>query len=84
LRPRRCCCFEAHGDQIGLLNADPLVRRVALGDTDDQLIDYIRTDPDGQKWFRDQQDYHINGRSVWDESANNGNVAVGLAKFQLI
>jgi hypothetical protein len=63
----------AHGDQIGLLNADPLVRRVALGDTDDQLINWVRTDPDGQKWFRDQQDYHINGRSVWDESANNGN-----------
>jgi hypothetical protein len=63
---------EAHGDQIGLLNADPLVRRVALGDTDDQLIDYIRTNPDGQKWFRDQQDYHINGRSVWDRDANKG------------
>lgn len=63
----------AHGDQIGLLNADPVIRRIALGDTDDQLFDYIRTDPDGQKWFRDEQDYHINGRSVWDESANNGN-----------
>ena len=64
--------IEAHGDQIGLLNADPLVRRLALGDTDDQLIDYIRTDPDGQKWFRDQQDYHINGRSVWDRDLNGG------------
>lgn len=63
---------EAHGDQIGLLNADPLVRRLALGDTDDQLINYIRTDPDGQKWFRDQQDYHINGRTVWDRDANGG------------
>ena len=63
---------EAHGDQIGLLNADPLVRRLALGDTDDQLINYIRTDPDGQKWFRDQQDYHVNGRTVWDRDANNG------------
>ncbi len=63
---------EAHGDQIGLLNADPLVRRIALGDTDDQLINFIRTDPDGQKWFRDQQDYHINGRSVWNRDANNG------------
>lgn len=64
--------LEAHGDQIGLLNADPLVRRLALGDTDDQLINYIRTDPDGQKWFRDQQDYHINGRTVWDRDANGG------------
>ena len=63
---------EAHGDQIGLLNADPLVRRIALGDTDDQLINYIRTNADGQKWFRDQQDYHINGRTVWNRDANNG------------
>jgi len=63
---------EAHGDQIGLLNADPVMRRLALGDSDDQLIDYIRTDPDGQKWFRDQQDYHVNGRSAYDPNLNGG------------
>ena len=63
---------EAHGDQIGLLNADPVMRRIALGDTDDEVVDYIRTTQEGRKWFRDQQDYHINGRSAFDQTANGG------------
>ena len=63
---------EAHGDQIGLLNADPVMRRIALGDTDDEVVDYIRTTQEGRKWFRDQQDYHVNGRSAFDQTANGG------------
>lgn len=62
----------AHGDQIGLLNADAVMREIAGGRTDDEIIDFIRTNPKGQKWFRDQQDYYINGRSVWDNTRNGG------------
>lgn len=69
----RSVVIEAHGDQIGLLNADPVMRKLAEGLDDNELINFVRTTEDGQKWFRNQQDYHVNGRSVWDNTANNGN-----------
>ena len=63
--------IEAHADQIGRMNADPVMRQIAEGLDDDGLIDFIRNTDDGKKWFRDQQDYHINGRSVFDKDKNS-------------
>lgn len=59
---------QAHGDQIGLMNADPVMRQIAEGLTDDEIVDYIRTTDLGKKWFRDQQDYHINGIPALDQT----------------
>jgi hypothetical protein len=60
----------AHGDEIGKLNADAVARLYASGAQEDEIIEFLRTDPVGQKWFRDQQDYHINGRPVFDKANN--------------
>lgn len=60
----------AHGDEIGKLNDDVVARLYASGAQEDEIIEFLRTDPDGQKWFRDQQDYHINGRPVYDRTNN--------------
>ena len=57
---------SAHGDQIGRMNADPVMREIAAGRTDDELLDFIRNTDDGKAWFRDQQDYHINGRPIFE------------------
>lgn len=57
--------IEAHGDQLGLLNADPVARRIAAGASDDEIITFLRTDPEGKDWFAGQQDYHINGRPTY-------------------
>lgn len=59
--------IEAHGDQIGRMNADPVMRQIAAGSSDDEIVAYVRTNDEGKKWFRDQQDYHINGRPVLDQ-----------------
>lgn len=61
--------IEAHADQIGRLNADPVGRLFAAGKTDDEVIDFIRNTNDGKKWFRDKQDLHFNsGRPVFDRT----------------
>ena len=60
----------AHGDEMGKLNADAVARLYASGAQEDEIITFIRTNADGQKWFRDQQDYHINGRPVFDKANN--------------
>jgi hypothetical protein len=61
--------IEAHADQIGRLNADPVGRLFAAGKTDDEVIDFIRNTDDGKKWFRDKQDLHFNsGRPVFDKT----------------
>jgi len=60
---------SAHADQIGRMNADPVMRQIAGGMSDDELVDFIRNNSDGQKWFSDQQDYHINGRPMYDTSS---------------
>ena len=61
--------IEAHADQIGRLNADPVGRLFAAGKTDDEVIDFIRNTDDGKKWFRDKQDLHFNsGRPVFDRT----------------
>lgn len=60
----------AHGDEIGKLNADVVARLYASGAREDEIIAFLKTDPEGQQWFRDQQDYHINGRPVFDNSNN--------------
>ena len=59
----------AHGDQLGLLNADPIARLHAAGAQEKEILDFIKKDPEGQKWFRDQQDYHIKGRPIFDKTA---------------
>jgi len=59
---------SGHADQVGRMNADPVMRQLADGMSDDELIDFIRTTDEGKTWFRDQQDYHINGRPVLDTS----------------
>jgi hypothetical protein len=73
---------EAHGDQIGLLNADPVARRVAGGATDEEILVFLRTDPEGKAWFRNQQDYHINGRPTFEKTTRGykhvGNQQVDL------
>lgn len=60
----------AHGDQIGLLNADPVSRMFAqLGSSaasEKAVLDFIRNTKEGQAWFKNVQDYHIKGRSVID------------------
>ena len=58
----------AHGDQMGLLNADPIARMHAANATEQEILDFIKNDPVGQKWFNEQQDYHINGRAVFDKT----------------
>jgi hypothetical protein len=58
----------AHGDQMGILNADPIARMHAANATEGEILDFIKNDPVGQKWFLDQQDYHINGRAVFDKT----------------
>lgn len=60
---------QAHGDQIGRMNADPVMRLLAGGKTDDELIDFIKNTDDGKKWFRDQADYHLSGRPVFDKTS---------------
>jgi hypothetical protein len=74
--------IEAHGDQLGLLNADPVARRIAADASDTEILAFLRTDPEGQRWFRDQQDYHINGRpryrNVGGRSINIGKQSVDL------
>lgn len=60
---------QAHGDQIGRMNADPVMREIAGGKTDDEVIDFIKNTDEGKKWFRDQQDYHfVSGRPVFDNA----------------
>jgi hypothetical protein len=59
---------QAHGDQIGRMNADPVMRQLASGKSDDELIDFIRNTEDGKKWFRDQSDYRTNGVPVFDKT----------------
>lgn len=61
---------EAHGDQIGKMNQDPVMRMLVDGSDDNEVLNFIRTDPEGQKWFRDQQDYHMGGRPVFDKTTN--------------
>jgi len=58
---------EAHGDQIGRMNADPIMRQIAEGLTDDEIIKYIKTEDLGKKWFRDQYDFRINGAPALDQ-----------------
>jgi len=71
--------IEAHADQIGRMNADPVMRQIAEGLDDNKLIDFIRNTDDGKKWFLDQQDYHINGRPVLDKNTNRwSSVSVDL------
>lgn len=60
--------ISAHADQIGRMNADPVMREIAGGSTDDELVDFIRNTDEGKAWFQDQQDYHINGRPLLDTS----------------
>jgi hypothetical protein len=72
----------AHGDQIGRMNADAIMREIAGGRTDDEIIDFIRNSDEGKKWFRDQQDYHINGRHVLDTSGSTPRWA-GTASIDL-
>ena len=57
---------SGHADLIGKLNADVIARELAGGKTDDEILDFIRNTDEGKAWFRDQQDYHINGRPVLD------------------
>jgi hypothetical protein len=59
----------AHGDQLGLLNADPIARMHAAGAQEDEIINFIKNTPEGKKWFLKEQDYHINGRPVYDRTA---------------
>lgn len=73
-RSPRANIVQAHGDQIGLMNADPVMRFIASGDaiTDDDIIKFIQTTPEGKKWFIEQQDYRIKGKTQWDQSWDNG------------
>lgn len=60
---------QAHADQIGRMNADPVMRQIAAGKTDDEIIDFIKNTDEGKKWFRDQQDYHfVSGRPEFDNA----------------
>ena len=58
--------ISAHADQIGKMNADSVMREIAAGRTDDEIVDFIKNTDEGKIWFRDQQDYHINGRPIFD------------------
>lgn len=60
--------LEAHADHLARLADDPVMVRIALGNTDAEVVNFIQKTPAGQKWFRDQQDYHINGRPTFTES----------------
>jgi len=60
--------LEAHADHLARLADDPVMVRIALGNTDAEVVNFIQKTPAGQKWFRDQQDYHINGRSTFTAS----------------
>lgn len=57
----------AHGDQIGKLNADYVARLHAAGYTEDEIVNLIKNTEEGKKWFRYEQDYHMNGRKVYDK-----------------
>jgi hypothetical protein len=73
--------IEAHADQIGRLNADPIARLFANGKTDDEVIDFIRNTDEGKKWFRDKQDLHFgSGRPVFDKTSKKW---VGTQKIDL-
>lgn len=73
--------IEAHADQIGRLNADPVARLFANGKTDDEVIDFIRNTDEGKKWFRDKQDLHFgSGRPVFDKTNKKW---VGTQKIDL-
>jgi hypothetical protein len=73
--------IEAHADQIGRLNADPVARLFAGGKTDDEAIDFIRNTDEGKDWFRDIQDLHFNsGRPVFDKTSKKW---VGTQKIDL-
>ena len=61
---------EAHGDLIGKMNDDPVGRLLAAGADDTEILEFIRNTPEGQKWFRWQQDYSMNGRPLFDQTAN--------------
>mgnify|MGYP007028079997 FL=1 len=60
--------LEAHADHLARLADDPVMVRISLGNTDAEVVNFIQKTPAGQKWFRDQQDYHINGRPTFTES----------------
>jgi hypothetical protein len=64
----KAAIVSAHADQVGRMNADVVMRQLSGGMSDDELIDFIRNTDEGKAWFRDQQDYHINGRHVFDTS----------------
>jgi hypothetical protein len=60
--------IEAHSDHLSFLADDVVMKQIAGGATDQELVDFIKTNKKGQKWFRDQQDYHINGRPTYTAS----------------
>lgn len=62
---------SGHGDQIGKLNADYVARLHASGYTEDEIVDLIKNTEEGKKWFRYEQDYHMNGRKVYDKKTGN-------------
>lgn len=57
---------QAHADELGLLNADYVARRFAQGASRDEIIDELSQTDEGVRWFREQADYHINGRPIYD------------------
>lgn len=59
----------AHGDQLGFMNTDLVSRLHASGMTEDNIVLFIRNNPEGKRWFLDEQDYHIKGRPVFDKAA---------------
>ena len=61
----------AHADQLGKLNNDYVARLHAAGYSEDEIIRLVKNTEDGQKWFRSEQAYHINGRKVYDKSTGN-------------
>lgn len=61
----------AHGDQIGKLNADYVARLHAAGYTEDEIVRLVKTTDEGKKWFRYEQDYHMNGRKVYDKKTGD-------------
>jgi hypothetical protein len=58
---------RAHGDEIGLLNADWCTRRLAEGLSVDELYDLIQAgDKEAVRWFRTIESKFKNGMEVWD------------------
>jgi len=58
---------SGHADQIGKLNSDYVARLHASGYSEDEIVDLIKNTEEGKKWFRYEQDYHMNGRKVYDK-----------------